>query len=453
MKLDALAQQWIGNVLLLGAILFPLLGLLDYAVTPENFPRFIIIRLTVAALLGALFAVNRLKLGMRHQHAVIFAAAVLSAGAIEMMILSFGGPRSGYYAGISIVAICAVGFSPIGVGFSAALLGAVYAVYLIPLIEPGIAADATFIVNNAILLTTFVIILALRQKSQARILSELSLLDALEQNQRQIQRYAEEMREQNEEMKSFTYIVSHDLRAPLVNIRGFSRELQRSLRDLAPALEQCLSGARGDRPARYAGIITRDIPESLRFIESSVARMDGMISAILQLSRMGRREMKPELVDTQDLVQSLLPTLAHRAHERRARVTVGRLPVVVADRTAMEQIMANLLDNALKYLEPGRDGAVEVLSERNERETVFRVRDNGRGMAPEDIPRAFELFQRVGKPDQPGHGMGLAYVKALVRRHGGRIWCESEPGAGTTFSFAIPARPEEGKAEGGTVSR
>lgn len=104
----------------------------------------------------------------------------------------------------------------------------------------------------------------------------------------------------------------------------------------------------------------------------------------------------------------------------------------------MEQLFGNLLDNAIKYLDPGRPGAIAVSAERSETKTVFHIRDNGRGMAKEDISKTFELFRRVGTQDVPGEGMGLAYVKTIVRLMGGRIWCESEPGQGTTVSFSLP---------------
>ena len=121
---------------------------------------------------------------------------------------------------------------------------------------------------------------------------------------------------------------------------------------------------------------------------------------------------------------------------------MNELPTVLADRTAMGQIMGNLLDNAVKYLEPERDGFLEIRGERTSIDTVIIVRDNGRGMTPQDIPRVFELFRRVGKQDVPGEGMGLTYVKSLVRRHGGRIWCESEIGKGSAFTFTIPHKAE-----------
>jgi signal transduction histidine kinase len=120
------------------------------------------------------------------------------------------------------------------------------------------------------------------------------------------------------------------------------------------------------------------------------------------------------------------------------------LPKVVADRTSMEQVMANLLDNAVKYLDLDRPGQIEITAERSHNETTFRIRDSGRGIAKEDMDKVFAPFRRIGRQDVPGEGMGLPYVQALVRRHGGRIWCVSEPGVGTTFSFTISNHIAEG---------
>jgi len=258
-------------------------------------------------------------------------------------------------------------------------------------------------------------------------------------DEERLKAYSADLQEINEELKSFAYIVSHDLRAPLVNIKGFSDELIHSIREIGPILEKYLDGFPLTEREKFSEVLKKDIPEALTFIGSSVSRMDNLINAILKLSRAGRRDLSPEHVSTQELIGSLVDTLTHQLGAKNARVTVQEgLPEVLADRTALGQIFGNLLDNAVKYLEPGRQGLIGVSAERMGREVVFHIRDNGRGMASEDIPRAFEIFRRVGRQDVPGEGMGLAYVKALVRLLGGRIWCESEPGKGTTFSFTIP---------------
>ncbi len=253
-----------------------------------------------------------------------------------------------------------------------------------------------------------------------------------------LKRYAEDLRQANEEIRNFTYIVSHDLRAPLVNIKGFSAELTFALKDLGACLGDMAAGVEGRKKPEIEKILSRDIPESLTFITSSVDRMDGLIGAILQLSRIGRRPFHPEPVDTGVMVDNILATIRHQLDRRRVTVNLGHLPGIVADRTDMEQIFGNLLDNATKYLDPNRNGSIEITAENYEHTCAFHVRDNGRGIAKEDIPKVFDLFRRVGVQDTPGEGMGLTYVAALIRRHGGRVWCDSELGVGTTFSFTIP---------------
>lgn len=260
--------------------------------------------------------------------------------------------------------------------------------------------------------------------------------------------YAAEIEQANEDLKTFAYTVSHDLRAPLVNIRGFSEELKRTIQEGRPLVEKCMSALTEADRKTFSSLFEHDVAEALEFIGASVNRMDALIENILKLSRLGRSELKPEPVHTEELVHSLLKTLAHQIDSHKAKVTTGKLPDLFMDRTAAEQIFGNLLDNALKYLEPGRPGTIEVTAHENAEDIQFTIRDNGRGIAPEDTRRVFELFRRVGKQDVPGHGMGLTYVKTLIKRLGGRIWCESELGGGSTFSFTIPvkARTDESRA-------
>lgn len=254
------------------------------------------------------------------------------------------------------------------------------------------------------------------------------------------ERYARDVQQMNEEVKNFAYIVSHDLRAPLVNIKGFSAELRNTLGEIQPLLAR-LRPLLDDADRRHLDeALDTDLPEALEFIASSVNRMDAQINAVLKLSRLGRRDLKPETVDLGALVDGLLKTLGHQLEQGRVTVAVDPLPVVQVDRTAIEQIFGNLLDNAVKYLDRGRDGAIGIHAEAGSHETTFSVRDNGRGIAAEDMDKVFAIFRRAGRQDTPGEGMGLAYVKALVRRLGGRIWCESQPNVGTTFFFTLPKK-------------
>jgi PAS domain S-box-containing protein len=265
---------------------------------------------------------------------------------------------------------------------------------------------------------------------------------ALRDSEERLQVYAAELEQANEEVKRFAYIVSHDLRAPLVNMRGFATELRLTLDEIEAVMDAVVPHLDGEQRRAIECALHEDAPEALAFIDSSVAHMDSFISALLKLSRLGRCELKLERVDMNGIVASILPTLAHQITEHEGRVRVGELPEVVADRTSMEQVMGNILGNAVKYMTSQRPAEIEVSGERLAEETVFYVKDNGRGIAEEDMDKVFTPFRRAGSQDVPGEGMGLTYVQTLVRRHDGRIWCESELGAGTTFSFTISNRLE-----------
>ena len=246
-----------------------------------------------------------------------------------------------------------------------------------------------------------------------------------------------ELQQANEDIKNFAYIVSHDMRAPLVSIKGFAVELLTALHELKRFVAE--QPQISDEARTWLDtLLEQDVAESVNFITSAASRLDGMIAAILQLARLGYREFVPENLDLDELVRGILASLAHQLEQKQVTVERGPLPVISADRMAISQIFGNLLDNAVKYLEPGRPGRVAITAERTTDQIVFRIQDNGRGISPQDREKVFDLFKRVGKPDVAGDGMGLAYVKTLVRRLGGQIWCESAAGDGTTFYWSLP---------------
>ncbi len=254
----------------------------------------------------------------------------------------------------------------------------------------------------------------------------------------------------NEELRSFTYAVSHDLRAPLINIRGFAGELRRDLAVLEPICERQLPAMPDQERAVADRALHEDVPEALRFIDSSVERMDALIAAILKLSRLGHRELRREPVDTAAVLQQTLATIEHAIQARGVSIEVAELPTILSDTLAITQIFSNLLANAVAYLQPGRPGRIRVSAHSEEHGQVrFAVEDNGRGIAAGSERVIFELFRRVGPTTEPGEGMGLAYVDALVRNQGGRVWCESTLGVGSTFYFTIGTDPIE-RRSGGT---
>jgi PAS domain S-box-containing protein len=267
------------------------------------------------------------------------------------------------------------------------------------------------------------------------IVTDLSELRRAEES---LRRYSAQLAETNEDLKLFTQIVSHDLRAPLMNLRGFFSQLRDSIATLNRSEEVLLANLREAERAAVAHELQVAIPEALGFIESSVTRIDHLTGALLRLSRAGHRELQMEELDAGTLLQETLGSLAHQIESRHITVQIGPLPRIISDRSAIEQIFGNLLDNAIKYLDPERPGRIEVSAEGTVDAVVFHVRDNGRGIAEDDMRKVFAPFRRAGTEDVPGEGMGLAFVRALLHRLGGRIECHSQLGAGTTFSVILP---------------
>src|SRR5205085_2639005 len=184
--------------------------------------------------------------------------------------------------------------------------------------------------------------------------------------------------------------------------------------------------------------LSADFSEALGFIKSSIGKMDRLITAILNLTREGRREFQPVPIDPRELIEGIVATVAHQAAEANATIRIEPLPEIVSDRLALEQIFSNLIDNALKYLKPGIPGDITVRGRTKLGFAIFEVSDNGRGIDPKDHQRIFDLFRRAGMQDRPGQGIGLAHVRALVRRLGGTMSLSSELHNGSTFTITLP---------------
>jgi signal transduction histidine kinase len=238
----------------------------------------------------------------------------------------------------------------------------------------------------------------------------------------------------------FIYSVSHDLRAPLVNLQGFSKELIRACDELRAAVrESSLAAATRQRIER---VIDEDIGEALHYLQTAVLRASHIIDALLQLSRVGRVEYRRQRVEVHDIVQRVIDAMQGSIRARRAQVRVDELPAVWGDPTALEQVFANLVGNAVNYLDPARDGRIEIgttIAPPGVKSLrIFYVRDNGQGIPEVALPRLFNAFQRLHGNSTAGEGIGLALVRRVVERHGGRVWAESKEGVGTTFYLSLP---------------
>jgi PAS domain S-box-containing protein len=238
---------------------------------------------------------------------------------------------------------------------------------------------------------------------------------------RQLAGKVEQITDVNRELEAFSYSVSHDLRAPLRHIGGFASKLEQHL------------GEQADEQALHY----------LNVISSSARRMAQLIDDLLVFSRLGRGAMRMQPVDMQSLVDEARAMADAEATGRRVVWSIEALPVVIGDENMLRTVWQNLLDNAIKYTgqrEVARI-AVRVQVHRGKRdEYEFTVSDNGAGFDMEYAGKLFGVFQRLHRAsDFPGTGIGLANVRRIISRHGGRTWAEAEPDKGATFHFTLPS--------------
>jgi signal transduction histidine kinase len=242
------------------------------------------------------------------------------------------------------------------------------------------------------------------------------LLESLE---KRVLERTKELESANRELEAFSYSVSHDLRAPLRAIDGFSCILQE---DHADGLD--------DEGRRMLGVIRKN-----------TQRMAQLIDDLLRFSRLGRQAMSAVELHTRPMAEELAEEIRGAWPSRALDFRIGELPPVVADRNLMRQVWRNLLDNAVKYTRDRPIAIVEVSGAVVDGEARFTVTDNGAGFDPRYAGKLFGVFQRLHRASEfDGTGVGLALVHRIVAKHGGRVWAEGRLNEGATFGFALPCR-------------
>ena len=230
-----------------------------------------------------------------------------------------------------------------------------------------------------------------------------------------IKQYSEELERSNRELNDFASIVSHDLRAPLRAVSGFTVLLQK----------------------RYKQKLDAEADRYLSHIVEGTERMNHLIADLIEYSRVARREITVAPLNVNTVIEKTLDNLTFEIQESDAVITVDPLPTVSGNSTQLIQLFQNLIGNAIKYCNVTPN--IHISAERKKREWLFRVRDNGIGIDPQQFDRIFQIFQRLHAIDEySGTGIGLAVCKKIVENLGGHIWVESKPSEGSTFFFTLP---------------
>jgi signal transduction histidine kinase len=239
----------------------------------------------------------------------------------------------------------------------------------------------------------------------------------------------------NREMESMLYATSHDLKAPLVNISGFAKELNGTLDDFQKILQR----ERVSLPREATEILQTDVPHCVSYIQNGASRMDRLIAGLLKLFRVGRLQMEFKPVDLTALLSNIREEMRFSLTESKTEMEIGDLAHCVGDENQLAQVFQNLLSNSLKYQSPDRNLRITIRGRVVDRHVEIEFEDNGQGIPEKQKDRVFQLFFRAGNSQGvPGDGIGLAIVHRILDQHSGNISLESTEGVGTTFLIRLP---------------
>ena len=226
-------------------------------------------------------------------------------------------------------------------------------------------------------------------------------------------------------MERLTYIIAHDIRSPLVNIEGFTSEFLRASEDL----HEIESGETSQDTRKAQGV---------QYIRESVHKIDQLLYGLNTYLHAGTAVPKIETVDMNELLQAVISNFKVLIDKAEITITIEKLPYCFGDKTQLNQVFSNILDNAIKYLDPTRKGYVHISGKTEDDRLIYIVEDNGIGIPTEIQRDVFTMFFRVDRDQGQGQGMGLAACMQILEHQNGRIWLESEPGKGSKFYVSLP---------------
>lgn len=261
-------------------------------------------------------------------------------------------------------------------------------------------------------------------------------VDVFRRSQEELLELKNILESQKKELEGIISIVSHDLRAPLLNIRGFNDAIDVD----CTAIRKLLSvvDAPPDVRTKLNEILDQNMPEAVAFISISADAMHNLVESLVKVARAGLVVPKPEPLDMNRLVQHVVASIRIKFKNTGATIDVTDLPPCFADRTHVTQVFTNLIDNAIKYLDPDRPGVICVEGMVENDHALYWVSDNGIGIAPDYEQKVFDIFYRIDGKTGGGEGIGLSVVKRMVERNAGRIWLMSEKDKGSNFFVALP---------------
>jgi signal transduction histidine kinase len=381
------------------------------------------------------------------QHAFLaqFAAVVIAStllilfiqGGIAMALVT---AFTGLSAAAALLDARTLRISSIVMSVAVLLAAALHGLQVVPAIAmpPALLYGASAVAIVAAFRTPITALSMLNAHLKASRGDALHHAQAAERARLNADRQARNLLKLSEELRDFTYVISHDLRAPLINIEGFAAALGDTLDDFSVKLES-LSDADSAATARELWNEARgEAAEAMHFINGGTKKLNALVVGLLELSRLDSKPPQEKAVELTPLLAQIVASLQHQIRERDIAVRVAPLPTVVADPLRVSQVFSNLIDNAIKYMPERAPREISVSCVEEDDQYVFAIADSGDGISAENRAKVFRPFKRLDPKSSPaGEGLGLAAVRKIIDRQGGRIWIEDTPsGQGVCFRFS-----------------
>ena len=244
-----------------------------------------------------------------------------------------------------------------------------------------------------------------------------------------------ELESKNRDLKTFLQAITHDLRAPLVNIQGFSEEAGRLTEESVGLLNRAITGTPPSKES--VEVLSGGMADAVRFICAGAGKMDALLEGLVAISRLERSESRLGPVDAFTILEGSLAAIQFQLDQSDTAVTAGPLPPCLADSGLLGQVFSNLIENAIKYRDPSRQLQLGITGHLVDDQCIYQFADNGIGIEPEYHDIIFELFQRLAPRHSNGLGLGLAIVRRALDHMGGTIQVAPRPGGGTVFTVML----------------
>ena len=420
---------------LLSISIAPLYLLSDWFLYPEHCLALGCWRLAGVVLTAAILGAVRSPIGELHPNRLGQLLGLEVGLVVSGMPVLLVGYQSPYYVGFILIILAMALLMPWPTPAALTVVAALLTMYIGAAIAHGrIDRPELFLTNVSFIITASIVALVGMRISAALRLREFRARCAMEDTLRHRGELAKALEQQtkqlgvvNQEMEDLLYVASHDLRAPLINVQGFSRELQLALGEL-----------RRERPTSpESHALFADIDQSIEFILTAAARMDGLIGSLLNVSRIATRTNPTEVVPLGPMVDKIIDTFRYQLDQRQITVAIGNLPEVIGDSLRLNQAISNLVDNAIKYMGDRPVRRIEIGASTQNGSCACYVRDSGPGVPKAKQEVIFRLFHRLENGAVPGEGLGLTLVRKIIEKHGGRVWLEACEERGSTFWFTL----------------